>query len=210
MQAYRTFIAAAAVLLAGAGGASAQSFYAGAYGGGNFAHESDVTINGVSGTTVSMNTGYAAGGFAGYDFGNGFRLEGELAYRKNGLDELSVGGSSVAMEGDVVTLALMVNGLYDFDTGSALTPHIGAGAGMAKFSLLDAAIVGNPTENNDDMVFAYQFIAGAGYDLSPTVTLFADYRLLGTTNPEFTNDIGEDIEVTNLNSTVLIGIATRF
>ncbi len=211
MQTYRILLAAAAVLLAGAGGASAQSFYVGAYGGVNYGHESDVLVDGIGGINMATDIGYAVGGFVGYDFGNSFRVEGELAYRRNALNEMSQGGLAMAMEGYVSSTALMVNGLYDFDSGSALTPYIGGGVGVAQFSVRDAMFVDIPDTptNQDDTVFAYQFIAGVGYELSPTLTLFADYRLFGTMDPEFTDD-GETIEVSYLNSSIMVGISTSF
>ena len=202
----------AAVLLVAAGDASAQSFYAGAYGGVNYGHESDVSVDGVSGYNIDTDIGYTVGGFVGYDFGNSFRLEGELSYRRNGLDSFSLGGSSVPMEGDASALALMMNGLYDFDSGSALTPHIGGGVGVARFSVIDARPVGipDPPTSEDDTVFAYQFIVGVNYELSPTSTFFVDYRLFGTTDPEFTNTSGEVIELSSLSSAVLFGISASF
>jgi len=213
MKTCQTVIATVAVLLAGAGGAAAQSYYAGAYGGANFGHDSDVSISSLPGVpfTVTTDTGYAVGGFVGYDFGGSFRVEGELAYRRNGLDEQSALGTTFQMQGDVAALALMANGIYEFGSGaSAFTPHIGAGLGVARFSFIDAGLVGGPTESNDDTVFAYQLILGVDYELSPTLSIFADYRLFGTTNPEFTDSGGDVIEAEYLSSTVLIGISTSF
>jgi opacity protein-like surface antigen len=202
----------AAGLLVAASDASAQSFYVGAYGGVNYAHESDVTVDGIGGYTIDSDIGYAVGGFVGYDFGNSFRLEGELTYRRNSLDSFSLGPLSTPMEGDASALALMVNGLYDFDSGSDITPHIGAGAGIARFSVIDARPVGipDPPTSEDDTVFAYQFIVGVGYDLSPTSSFFVDYRLFATVDPGFTNTSGEVIELSYLSSALLFGISTSF
>lgn len=213
MKICKIVIATVAVLLVGAGGAAAQSYYAGVYGGVNISHETDLSSSSMPGIPISVttNTGYAIGGFAGYDFGSGFRVEGELAYRRNGLDEQSVGPATAQMQGDVASLALMANGIYEFGSGaSAFTPHIGAGLGVARFSLIDVGTVGSIPENDDDTVFAYQLIGGVDYELSPTLSVFADYRLFGTTNPEFTNSLGDVIEAEYLNSTVLIGISTNF
>jgi len=161
--------------------------------------------------TVTTNIGYAVGGFVGYDFGGGFRAEGELAYRRNGLDEQSALGISFKMQGDVSSLAVMANGIYEFGSGaSAFSPHIGAGIGVARFSFIDAGLVGGPTESDNDTVFAYQLILGVDYELSPTLSVFADYRLFGTTNPGFTDSAGDVIEAEYLSSTVLIGISTNF
>lgn len=213
MKTCRTVFAALAVLLAGVGGAAAQSYYAGVYGGASISHDSDTTVSTLPGVpfTVTTNIGYALGGFAGYEFGNGFRVEGELAYRRNSLDEQSALGTTFQMQGDAATLALMANGIYEFQSGaSAFAPYLGAGIGVARFSLIDAGVVGSTPEDNDDTVFAYQLIAGVGYDLSPTLTVFADYRLFGTANPEFTESDGDVIETEYLGSTVLIGLSRKF
>ena len=213
MKTCTILISFVAVLLSAAGGAAAQSFYAGAYGGANFGHDSDVSISSLPGIpfTVTTDTGYAVGGFVGYDFVGPFRAEGELAYRRNGLDKQSALGISVPMQGDVSALALMANGIYEFGFGtSAFAPYIGAGLGVARFSFIDAGPVGSPAENDDDTVFAYQLIAGVGYQLSPAWSVFADYRLFGTTDPKFTQSSGTVIKTEYLSSTVLIGISTNF
>ncbi len=212
MKTCKILISALAVLLGATGVAAAQSFYIGAHGGVGIPHDSDATSSGAPGVpiTVSSNIGYAVGGFVGYDFGTGFRVEGELAYRRNGLDEQSALGSTFAMQGDSSTLALMANGFYEFGAGSSWTPYVGAGIGMARFSLIDAGTVGSTPEDNDDTVLAYQFIAGIGYELSPTLTLFADYRLFGTADPEFTEADGDVVETEYMGSTVLVGIRRTF
>jgi len=213
MKTCKVLFSALALLLASAWAAAAQSYYLGAYGGAGIAHDSDTSNSGVPGVsiTVSSNIGYALGGFAGYEFGNGFRVEGELAYRRNSLDEQSALGTTFQMQGDAATLALMANGIYEFQTGgSAFSPYIGAGIGMARFSLIDAGVVGSTPEDNDDTVLAYQLIAGIGYELSPTLTLFADYRLFGMANPEFTDSSGNAVKTEYLGSTVLIGLSRSF
>lgn len=213
MKTCKLLISAVAVLLACGGGAAAQSYYAGAYGGANLAHDADASVSSAPGTPITAvyNAGYAIGGFVGYDFGDGKRVEGELSYRRNGIDEQVVAGTPMPMQGDTAALALMVNGIYEFQSGSSgLTPHIGAGIGIARFSVIDAAPVGDPPTNADDTVFAYQLIAGVDYELSPTLTLFADYRLFGTANPQFKDASANDVEVEYLNSAFLIGISSSF
>lgn len=213
MKKFGILVSAMVVFSAGTGLAGAQNFYFGGLGGASIPHDSDTTISGLPGITINVasDVGYVVGGFVGYDFAGGFRLEGELVYRRNGLDEQSALGISFPLQGDVATLSLMANGLYEFGAGnSAFVPRIGAGIGMARFSLIDAGVVGSPTEDNDDTVFAYQLIAGVGYELSPTLTLFADYRLFGTTNPEFTDSSGNAVETEYLASAILVGISSDF
>jgi len=84
----------------------------------------------------------------------------------------------------------MVNGYYDFHSAnSPLVPYFGMGLGAASIDADISTPVFPPGINQfiDDSatVFAYQFMAGLGYNISPTMTLTADYRYFGTVDPEF-------------------------
>ncbi len=67
--------------------------------------------------------------------------------------------------GEIETSTLFLNGFYDFDTGTALTPFIGAGIGTTKVE-----VEYNPSGvgiiDDEDRTFAYQFAAGAFYTLT--------------------------------------------
>jgi opacity protein-like surface antigen len=84
----------------------------------------------------------------------------------------------------------MVNAYYDIHTPNfSLVPYFGVGLGGAS---IDAQIIApflGPSAqvvDDDDTVFAYQFMAGLGWNVSPTITLTLDYRYFATTDPEFT------------------------
>lgn len=184
----------AAVLVAPA--ANAESWYAGGFGGLNFAH--DGAVNG-AGVEAGYDMGFAVGGYAGFYVQENVRLEGELSYRANDLD--SVGG--VAIGGEVETLALMVNALFDVKLESAVEPYLGAGIGFAD---VDYSIAGL---GYDDTVLAVQMIAGAGIEIAPATQLTVDYRLLLTDDLRVGSGVGFGrVEYTN--SAVLVGLRKSF
>ena len=86
----------------------------------------------------------------------------------------------------------MVNAHYEMPLGAA-RPYLGAGLGIARHDgeltlsspllvpVLGADSVG---ESGDDTVFAYQFMAGLGLEVSDNMTLFGGYRYMGTDDLE--------------------------
>lgn len=208
MRICKHVLPAVVMLLGSVSAASAQSIYYGAHGGLNLAHDSDF---GPSGSTLelSFDPGFAIGGFVGYEFGGGLRAEGELSYRANDGDSFL----GVGLDGDVTSLAFMVNGFYDFDIGSPFTPYVGGGVGVASVSLNDVGAVGIVLADDDDVVFAYQLGFGVGYELSPTLTLTADYRYFATADGEFTTGPllgGIVVDGEYSNSTFLVGARATF
>jgi len=123
---------------------------------------------------LKNDQGFGLLGEAGYAFGQ-YRVEGELGWRYNSsnrLDNKSATGNQQAYD-------LFVNGLYDFKTGTAFTPFVGAGIGGVD---LIAGKISNGTDTvkNNDFAFAYQGIAGVSYALTQNLDLKADYRYLRT------------------------------
>lgn len=144
---------------------------------------------------AEFDTGYNVGVAAGYDFGTA-RLEAEVAYRENDFDQIEFTTSGGALlpllpdgtyvadaEGELTTLSFMVNGFWDIENASPVTPYLGAGAGLANVD----------DDDDDDTVFAYQFAAGVGVELTPTIILDIGYRYFATDDPEFDDD-GWDYE----------------
>ena len=128
----------------------------------------------------SYETGYVVSATFGNAYANGARIELEVPYRTNDMDELSVAGFDFGtIDGEVSSWGAMVNAYFDFDTGTSLKPFIGAGIGVAnvEFEI--------EKDSEDDNVFAYQLMAGFGYALSKEVTLDLQYRFYATDDPEF-------------------------
>lgn len=154
--------------------------------------DSDVTISEEPGVTGDLESdkGLALGVAVGYGFGN-IRAEGEIAYQKNDLDKISVGGESEDLTGDTSSLAFLLNGYYDFKNKSAFTPFISAGLGLARVEVSD-----DEGDDENDTVFAYQVGAGVGYAINEKVTLDLKYRYFATSDPEFD---GVEIEYSSHN-----------
>ena len=143
--------------------------------------------------TSNPNSGSAMSGAVGYAFDNGWRVEGELGYRENTLDDMivkspgdfimllfpnfqglpletQIGAVEAAkgrwdISGDAQVVALMVNGYYDFDIGSVWRPYVGGGVGrcLAWFQAED--VVASLVDDHD-RVFAYQVGVGVGYEMA--------------------------------------------
>ena len=150
----------------------------------------DQEISGARVFEPDFDPGIKIAGALGYDFG-AFRAEVEIGYLTNEAnDGVAIGSGSGPVEGDVSVLSFMVNGYYDIHTPNfSLVPYLGVGIGGASIdAVIIAPFLAPFTQVVDDSatVFAYQFMAGFGWNVSPTITLTADYRYFATTDPEFT------------------------
>lgn len=153
-----------------AGAAQAQTWYAGGYGGLNLAH--DGTVNGTD--NVVYDLGFGIGGIAGYNMGNGLRLEGEFAYRANDIETID----GVPVGANVSSTAVMVNALFDIGTQTSFKPHIGGGLGIARGTIESVGL------SFTDTALAGQIIFGVDYMMAPDLALLVDYRFF------FTEDLG--------------------
>ena len=111
-----------------------------------------------------------------------WRVEGELSYRSNNVKSLSLNGTSATgPTGKMKSTSLMLNGYIDFNEASDFTPYLGAGLGLSKVDADNFGSSTTPTILNDgDTVFAYQAIAGIGWDISSRTELFLEYRYFAT------------------------------
>jgi opacity protein-like surface antigen len=140
---------------------------------------------------IEFDNGYNVGGAFGYDYGLA-RLEVELAHRQNDVDTINInfieGPAAFSGDGDFSATSVMLNGYWDFETGSPVVPYIGGGIGFANVSANDVEINGAPVVDDDDTVFAYQLAAGIAFALAPPLTLDLGYRFFGTSNPDLEID----------------------
>ncbi len=157
-----------------------EGFYAGAIGGANFLQtrkKAEIDLN--------FKTGYMVGGFVGYRWCEGFRVEGEVSYRRNTLKSVDVSYSdfegdsefsdTVSIErvhGHHSLVTYMANLLYEIDTCSSFTPYVGAGIGYGH------EITKTGLCEDKDNGFAWQAIAGVEYTILPCTDLAIEYRFL--------------------------------
>ena len=73
---------------------------------------------------------------------------------------------------------LMLNAYYDIDTGTKLTPYVGAGIGYAKLEAKDEYWNLEYGKSIDKNNFAWQIGVGAAYNLTNNVSLDAGYRYI--------------------------------
>jgi len=147
--------------------------------------------------TSGANPGFDVTGAVGKELGNGFRAEGEIGYRQIEMGHGTVyapGGTGIASGpagGDAHALSFMGNGYYDFQTGTRFVPYVGAGIGFADVTMSGVSINGVPATNDSDLAFAYQGMAGVGYQLTDNGTIYTGYRYFAVDDPTFDDTTGE-------------------
>jgi opacity protein-like surface antigen len=214
---------AAATLLLAAGDASAQGFYGGLHGGMNITHDGDVDeyffFDSTTVGKAEYDLGSAFGGSLGYKSASSWRLELEVTYRRNGFDEIDWNHFSKVgdfeTKGDVASLAFMANAFWDIDTGTKLTPSLGAGLGVVQVTFDDVADADGPLFDETETGLGAQLGAGLGYELTEALTLSLDYRFFvafvsPTADPGQPGIGGEEFDMEYTNSTFLLGLRYRF
>ena len=218
-------IVAAAAAAAPAARAAEGDWYVSASGGGMYLEDAHNRGNGNPlDFSSSAKTGYAYRAAVGVYRAPQVRVEGEIGYRRAGLDKLSLnndGGlgaaagaaplsGSVAASGHVTAISAMLNAFYDYDTGSAWRPYIDAGIGAARLSMKNVAAAGVPVVNAFDSVFAYQLGLGIGYEVTKSLTLALDYRYFTTLDPTFRDAAGNSFNSEFTSHNLSLGIRYRF
>jgi outer membrane protein OmpA-like peptidoglycan-associated protein len=156
---------------------------------------------------VNYTQGVAVAGSLGYKYGNGLRAEVEIAYRDNGVTS-AFGGTGT---GDVSAWSGFINGLYDFDTGGAITPYLGAGIGIVH---VDRGGAGNQhvslSGNSTDA--GAQAIAGVSFAINYNLKLDLSYRYLTTfSDASFTlTPAGTSVSSDYESHTLLAGLRWEF
>jgi opacity protein-like surface antigen len=180
------------VVSALAAAARAGDVYLSLRGGIALLDDSDMTIEipgaGQLPATLEYDPGWLLGIAAGYGWDNGFAVEGEFAYRQNGIDQEQLFGMTIPIDGFERSYALMANGYYRVNTGTMVTPYIGAGVGGALLSIDAESVGGNFSDT--DFQFAYQAMAGLALEITPQLDAGLEYRYFATTTPSFSDVTG--------------------
>lgn len=146
--------------------------------------------------------GWAAGAALGYDWSSlGLNLRTELEYMYYDGPKYNAGngtaGNKDSMSADIDVQTLMLNVFYDFDTGTAWTPYIGAGAGVSFINAdlsFDAAdwrngVVNAGDGNADAIDFTWMVALGLAYEIDANwaLDLSGRYNAFGDTDT-YSND----------------------
>jgi opacity protein-like surface antigen len=199
--------AAPAAVAAATFGPDWGRFYLSARGGAAFLQDTSIDyVNGaLPSRGLSLNTGWAALGAAGWQATPWLRTEIEVGRRSNDVGSISPGA---AASGSVSATTLMLNAYLDIPNRSPVTPFIGAGFGKAWIShslTVDGGILSDTTT----WPWAYQVIGGARAPLASNWSMSLEYRYLTTQRGLF-----QDSQTLFYNSdynshAVLVGVSWR-
>ncbi len=140
---------------------------------------------------VSFNNGEAGIAGLGWGFGNGFRLQLEGDWRRNGLNSVTNLGSPVGTSGNQQNYGALADLIFDMDVGASwVYPYFGAGVGYSTTEwnnvLIAAGPAGSPdrlygTANGSTSHFAYTGLFGLSFPIPYVVglSLTAEYRFFG-------------------------------
>lgn len=176
------------------GAASANGWYAEVAAGTNFAEDMTYCFNAnvcSAPNDLELDTGPYIGVRVGKRFGNPFRAELELGYRRNEAEvpTLSGVGTGNTDMGDINAFNIMLNGIADFPLSDGFSVYAGAGVGAVMVeadvnsSFIDCAV----SRTEDDWSYGVQGILGAAWAIDSNVNLILDYRLLHSPDIEIRN-----------------------
>lgn len=193
MTSYFSFtLAGALALTAGLaqadGHATETGLYGFVFGGATFNGSLD-TDGAIGGAPQTVDTDYDTGYRIGFGVGRslrglssdqiGVRGEIELSYGEADADEIRFSGNGPAAEvnvgGGIQSTTLFANLYADFAGAGALTPYVGGGVGVGRFSQ-DLIYGPGVRVDESDTAFGVQVIAGVAWAATDTVTLTADAR----------------------------------
>jgi opacity protein-like surface antigen len=197
----------------------------------------DVAAGTPYGWDTEFDNGTAFAGEFGARFGNGWRGGVELAYSGADVDThtgVTLGGGSIDAvdaaaiagsptplgvtvaavvadgQGEITNTAVFLNGYYDFNTGGALQPYLGAGIGFATVDVTyqPSAIT---VIDDSETKLAYQIKAGATWQLEGQWELFGEYAYRATEDVELDNQLFPGtLDIENTQNVFAIGARYRF
>lgn len=197
MNKFKTIIVAGFALAASATAASAEGLYvSGQFGFGGGGGEWDN-----SGTDIIYGMGRLGSLAVGKDFGHA-RVEGEIAYRHNNLDNWM----TLPLAGEISSMAFMANAYYEFgDNGWFFRPYLGAGIGAANVTLTSADIVTDHSATS----FAFQLMLGGAIPFTDNIAATVDFRVLGAA-PQMEYTDGTPYDLSYATSSLMLGARYTF
>ncbi len=151
----------------------------------------DAVLRGIN-AEITTDLGFSGSAALGYEFGEAFRIEGELGFREVDLDKGNSSLGQVSVEGDAQAFSLMFNAAYDFrfknSAYSAFVPYVGVGVGVAFHDAELSKVGGLATglTDGDDTTLAYQGMFGVSYEVpQQTLGFFVQYRYFATEDPDY-------------------------
>jgi len=167
----------------------------------------------LSGAEFRSDAGFGIGIVGGYDFGL-FRMEGELSYRKNNVDEIEIGywgNGSMDGDGDITSTSLLVNGYFDMENNTRLTPYVGLGLGIANIAFNNVSALGIDLIDDDTTKTAAQLAVGFSYDVTDKVAIDFSYRYFFTDDIRVKNEFNHEVHGDSYDShNAVVGLRAFF
>jgi len=182
--------------------AEGNGIYVGGIAGATLRPDTVLSSPSLGSQVIDFDVKYMFGGFVGYDFGNHFRVEAEIAYREN---DIRTGGGGDPQAG---TSAFMFNGYYDLPITKPINLYFGGGLGVAT-AQLETISLGQVIDANEN-VFAYQLETGIGWNYNPKVNFSLGYRFFDASDPEFVLPAGQRVRMGLKNHELLLKMRYLF
>jgi len=154
-----------------------------------------------------FDAGYSLHAAGGYQFNNVLGLEAEFGIASSEIDAISPGTGGT---GDLLRYHVMANGVAELGRGK-VKPYVGAGVGGAVVEVDQLQSTGGNFDG-DAATFAYQFLAGVGYQISPKVTIGVDYRYFqhGDLEVDLNNSAPQDDNEFDASHHFTLGVQSNF
>ncbi len=182
--------------------AEGSGIYVGGIVGASYRPDTTLSSPSLGSETMEFHVGFTFGGFIGYNFGNNFRLEGEISYREN---EIRTSGGE---DPQAATSSMMLNGYYELPLMQPLNLYFGGGLGVAT-AQLETISLGQMIHANETL-FAYQLEAGIGWNYNPKVNFSMGYRFFDAADPEFVLPAGQRVRMDLENHEVILKMRYLF
>ncbi|MCA1907426.1 MAG: outer membrane beta-barrel protein [Magnetospirillum sp.] len=159
-----------------------------------FSATSDTAVQGSSQGKIQYDNTVNLGGLklgyrpeALYSNTGAVRFEAELLGRSASLKSVTQNGVTTKPKGELNMGALMVNAYYDFHTGTAFTPYVGGGIGIAAAEFSDNPGLGITDKKSTDTMMAGQLSVGVAYtpEMWPNTTWNIGYNYFHMDDSQF-------------------------
>lgn len=163
--------------------AADTGLYFNADAGANWAMDADISVSGGGSGDLKTDIGFRFSAGVGYNLNKNWGVEFDTGYVWNTIDKAKAIGASLSGDSSFSHTPFMINVVYRYQLGAKFETYIGGGAGGV-YSVLNIDEPGS-SDDDGDVVFGWQAIAGVRYIISETMSVGVGYKYMGTTEGEY-------------------------